>query len=179
MYRWCVSLLLFIFPVVFGATNGNCGCCESNTRDVIPSPIISYRVLTTPVSYKDAIAACQAIGMSLVSIQSKEKSEAVKTAIQASHLASDYWTSGHKIGNNWFWLQGDPFGFTNWSAGEPNNAKGNENCLTIFAGGSLWNDESCDVKFYPVCEKVVSYHNEGSSCCCRAPVVNVFIGRAH
>ncbi|XP_072397491.1 E-selectin-like [Diabrotica undecimpunctata] len=182
MYRWCVSLLLFIFPVVFGANgNGNCGCCEGNTRDVIPSPVTSYQVLTTPVSHKDAIAACQAIGMSLVSIQTKEKSDAVNTAIQANHLANIFWTSGQKIGNSWFWLKGEPFVFTNWNTGEPNNAKGNENCLTVFKSGakSLWNDDSCDVKLIPVCEKVVSYQNEGSSCGCTAPVINIFVDRAH
>ncbi|XP_050514837.1 macrophage mannose receptor 1-like [Diabrotica virgifera virgifera] len=174
--------------------NGNSGSCEvkevKEVKEVI-SPVVNtyhtYKVLTTPVHYKQAVAACEAAGMSLVSIQSKEKSDSVTSKLQKISQTGAFWTSGHKIDNKWFWLKGEPITFTNWNDGEPNNKRGNENCLTVFKSGtgSLWNDDPCDFKFIPVCEIAVTVQNEESrekiiasqNECCKAPVVNVFVDR--
>ena len=40
----------------------------------------------------------------------------------------------------WRWVTGDPWSYSNWNAGEPNNATGgHEDCLTLAANGR-WND---------------------------------------
>ncbi|XP_050514759.1 macrophage mannose receptor 1-like [Diabrotica virgifera virgifera] len=161
------------------ATNGNSGSCD--IKGVVSPPVTTYQLLTTPVTHKEALAACEAAGMSLVGIQSKEKSDSVNAVLQASSLPGSFWTSGYKDKENkWFWLKGDPVVFTNWKVGEPNNAGSNEECLTVLKSGtgSLWNDVPCDIKLVPVCEKVVTVKNEGhEGSCCRAPVVNVFVDK--
>ncbi|XP_072397493.1 macrophage mannose receptor 1-like isoform X2 [Diabrotica undecimpunctata] len=165
-------------PTAVATNNRNYESCDvKDSRDVISPPVTSYQVLTTAVTYQEAIAACQAVGMSLVSIQSKEKSDAVNTVIQASPSNVNFWTSGYKNKNKWFWLKGDPIVFTNWNVGAPKNEGSNEGCLMVFKSGtgSLWNNAHCDSKLFPVCEKVVTAQNEES--CCRAPVVNVFVNR--
>uniref|UniRef100_A0A6P7FVV6 E-selectin-like isoform X1 n=1 Tax=Diabrotica virgifera virgifera TaxID=50390 RepID=A0A6P7FVV6_DIAVI len=181
MYSWCVGSLLFIFPLVLGnghyPTKGNSGSCrEKIEKDVVSPPVITYKILSTLVTYKGAVAACAAAGMELASLQTKEKSDAVNAVILASPIITEYWISGSKFDDNkWYWLKGEAMVFTNWKAGEPNNAKGNEDCLTISETRTGWNDEVCSVKLYPVCEKVVAYQNGGSGC--KAQVVNIFVGR--
>jgi hypothetical protein len=41
------------------------------------------------------------------------------------------------------WITGETWLYTNWNAGEPNDAGGNEDCLEIFAPVGLWNDIPC------------------------------------
>ncbi|XP_050514169.1 macrophage mannose receptor 1-like [Diabrotica virgifera virgifera] len=138
--------------------NGN---SVEDTRDVISCPKIFYRILyNIKVSYDDAVKKCKKRGMSLVSIQSKEKSNSLNTVLQASSYGRNtFWTSGNKKYNKWTWLKGEPLEFTNWNAGEPNNGRGNEDCLTVTVfksdNHSLWNDEPCGWGYTPVCEKVV------------------------
>ncbi|XP_050515893.1 pulmonary surfactant-associated protein D-like [Diabrotica virgifera virgifera] len=156
MYHWCVVPLLFIFPLVLGATKGNCASCGCKVNNV--PPVITYKLLTTPVTYKGAVAACAAAGMELASIQSREKNEGVNAALHASPLIQDFWISGYKYEKQWFWLKGEAMVFTNWGSGEPNNARGNEDCVVVFKSGtgSFWNDQVCEVKNIPLCEKVVA-----------------------
>jgi Lectin C-type domain/Right handed beta helix region len=40
---------------------------------------------------------------------------------------------------DYLWVTGEPFSFTNWSVGEPNNVAGVENYVEMFASG-VWND---------------------------------------
>ena len=57
---------------------------------------------------------------------------------------------------SWAWVTGEPWVYTNWSSGEPNNSSGIEDFLTFFAVGNarspLWNDISSGtgsvVKYY-------------------------------
>ena len=44
--------------------------------------------------------------------------------------------------------------YTNWDKGEPNNAKGNEDCVYTYAGKNKWNDDPCNMEMSYVCEKV-------------------------
>ena len=45
------------------------------------------------------------------------------------------------------WIDGTPFLYDNWKSGEPNNVKGNENCVFMKRGGE-WNDDPCDLNGY-------------------------------
>lgn len=52
-------------------------------------------------------------------------------------------------GGNWQWLSGEPFTYTNWNPGEPNNSDGDSNALEYFTAnyptrGSTWNDINKD-----------------------------------
>jgi hypothetical protein len=46
---------------------------------------------------------------------------------------------------NWQWVTGEPFVYTNWASGEPNNAgPGAEDCMQIAVGAPQWNDLPCE-----------------------------------
>ena len=51
----------------------------------------------------------------------------------------------------WEWVDGTAWGYTNWSAGEPDDSGGAEDCASKTAGGE-WNDRPCaDLRPF-VCE---------------------------
>ena len=53
----------------------------------------------------------------------------------------------------WFWVDGSFPSYTNWHAGEPNDAGGNEDCAQLNRfGDDTWNDEPCSREFYYICE---------------------------
>ncbi|XP_066477047.1 pulmonary surfactant-associated protein D [Tiliqua scincoides] len=49
------------------------------------------------------------------------------------------------------YLNGDAIVYSNWHPGEPNNDKGNENCVEVYVTGK-WNDRSCGEKRLILCE---------------------------
>ena len=51
------------------------------------------------------------------------------------HLAPDY----SEPAGGWRWVTGEPWGYTNWNGGEPNNAGGIEDFLQWYSSG-VWND---------------------------------------
>jgi ectoine hydroxylase-related dioxygenase (phytanoyl-CoA dioxygenase family) len=57
----------------------------------------------------------------------------------------------------WMWMNSHTLltsdSFTDWSPGQPNNYKDNENCAHINAGlNFLWNDYACHENYYYICE---------------------------
>ncbi|MFH2036688.1 MAG: lectin-like protein [Candidatus Zixiibacteriota bacterium] len=52
---------------------------------------------------------------------------------------NEFWLGGYDAGiNSWQWITGEPFAYTNWYPGEPNNV-GTETALAIFLNGE-WNN---------------------------------------
>ena len=58
------------------------------------------------------------------------------------------------------WISGEPFVFTDWSAGQPDNSfGGTEMCIHIrdlgFAPNAQWNDVNCasTTGFRPICKQ--------------------------
>ena len=44
-------------------------------------------------------------------------------------------------GGGWQWITGEPFVYTNWNTGEPNDAQGMEDGAAIYSSSGRWNDE--------------------------------------
>ncbi|KAK2817799.1 hypothetical protein Q7C36_021732 [Tachysurus vachellii] len=49
--------------------------------------------------------------------------------------------------------------YTNWNSGEPNNAQGNEYCVTCNKDNTLWNDNKCKTLYPFVCYKEKKTNN--------------------
>jgi hypothetical protein len=74
------------------------------------------------------------------------------------HLAGDVaWLGGSQKPDSpepaggWTWVTGEPFGFTNWSPGQPDNAGEEESLLQMYRNG-LWNDNSDSPTVYFIVE---------------------------
>lgn len=94
----------------------------------------SYYRSTGSAFWTNARAACQAMGGYLVTV----------TTAAENNFIFNLWPSGW-IGltdevneGQWRWVTGEPYSYTSWNPGEPNNA-GNEDYVQ-FVGAGRWND---------------------------------------
>lgn len=71
--------------------------------------------------------------------------------------APNLWLGGHDLGETgkYIWPStGKQFDFSNWSAGNPDNYKGLENCAHIWDTTDFeWNDAACKTKMGYICEE--------------------------
>lgn len=94
----------------------------------------SYYRSTGSMTWTDARQACQNMGGHLVTITSSSE----------NNFIYNLWPSGW-IGltdevseGQWKWVTGEPYSYSSWNGGEPNNS-GNEDYVQ-FVGGGKWND---------------------------------------
>ena len=86
----------------------------------------------------------QTLGGHIVSIQSATENACLANELNSHGYSGVIWIGYTDVvtEGTFLWLDGSPFGYTNWNAGEPNNAGGNENCTQMFPNGK-WNDLNC------------------------------------
>lgn len=130
-----------------------------------------YEIVETIVTWDEARAAAEAMSYlgwagQLASITSEGENTFVVE--QVLGLGDAYWIGGFQPegsvepAGGWQWLSGEPFVYTNWGAGEPNNFRGwDENAVEIYRTAELygtWNDLVGDgIRNYPGRGFVVEY----------------------
>lgn len=84
------------------------------------------------------------LGASLISIQDATENSCVSSVLSANSYSGIIWIglTDENSEGTFYWYDNQPLGYTNWTAGEPNNNVGDENCVQIFPDG-LWNDLPC------------------------------------
>eukprot|EP01033_Poteriospumella_lacustris_P009092 gene9092-6536_t len=91
--------------------------------------------MPTAKEYLLAQQDCRTMGAELVSITSSQENYALASLISGqTFVGGDQDSEGR-----WYWKDGQPFTYTNWGYGQPDNTWGYENCLAILPTG-LWND---------------------------------------
>ncbi|CAB3364841.1 Hypothetical predicted protein [Cloeon dipterum] len=119
-------------------------------------PRSKYYVSTQRLSWHLAGKFCKLNGMELASIETEAENNAL-FAITRNDTGS-FWISGTDSGSEgkfyWAGTGKDVEDFTNFVDGEPNNDKGNENCLELFTHESVlyWNDNFCEDQNQFICE---------------------------
>ncbi|XP_062408520.1 galactose-specific lectin nattectin-like [Sardina pilchardus] len=112
-----------------------------------------FRFFSQLLTWSDAEGHCSGQGGHLASIHNMAEARFV------GHLSGNReWTwigaGGSFEGHTWYWTDGSPFDYSNWSPWEPNNHGGNEHCAnTNFNGGGVWNDLPCHHRRPFVCAK--------------------------
>jgi hypothetical protein len=86
-----------------------------------------------------AIEQCQAIGMTVVKVDSAEKSAAVQALILVVGTDHDAWLSG---GNSGHFDDEKDMPLFKWNPCEPNGA-GREGCIHQYDESGNWNNVSC------------------------------------
>lgn len=121
-----------------------------NSTDVLWFPTLEfgghrYEVFEEFVSWHDAVAFCEAIDAHLVTIGSAEENEFVFRISPIGTNGFRGWTwlgaTDELDEDDWRWVTAEPFSYTNWAPGEPNNAFP-EHYLSYQnpPGAGLWND---------------------------------------
>ena len=91
---------------------------------------------------------CNERNANLVSVHSEEESNFVfdLTDNTFTNTTNCMWTGGKKNydTNTWEWVDGSDYDFTHWNSGQPQGGSpDNQQCITYFRGGDLWNDRPC------------------------------------
>ncbi len=96
-----------------------------------------YRTYAETLTWSEAKAKCEAMGGHLVTITSSEEQAFIESINSSSR-----WIGGYRdSGNNWKWVTGEKWSYTNWAPNEPNNSSAvvsNENCVAVWP--KKWND---------------------------------------
>lgn len=104
-------------------------------------------------TWEEAIADLNTLfpSLHLATITSQEEQDFLNGLLSSQGLFGQYWVGGFQDAPKpevdpavgWQWVTGEPWGYVNWSAPEPNDAGGIEDHLTTSVSG--WNDEGTAV----------------------------------
>lgn len=112
-----------------------------------------YDLYLKNTTWKEAKAFCESKGGHLVTITSAEENDAMgplRRKTRELNTLSTSQATGIWIGatdevteGTWKWVTGEPFSYTNWASGEPNN-ENNEDYAELFTEAGTWNDKFND-----------------------------------
>jgi formylglycine-generating enzyme required for sulfatase activity len=139
---------------IFGEDcDGNGICNDAEIRDTGSSSFVwevseggnghRYLHLTTPMTWEQAREYAEALGGHLATITSAEE----QAALVDNFLGLNLWIGGFQPADSeepdggWQWVTGEPWAFTAWKSGEPNDQFGEDRLNFHPSGG--WNDSGC------------------------------------
>jgi len=98
-----------------------------------------YARIAQALTWEQARVAAQQLGGHLATITSAAENAFITPLVidgsnNVSHLG------GYRVQNGWAWVTGEPWGYSNWYPGEPNNNSGDENFLATWVSPGTWND---------------------------------------
>ena len=117
-------------------------------------------LIESQLSWVDARDAAVSMGGYLVTLHSEAENQFIYDLVKNNPSFWSVGLGGQSVGpwlggfqlagspepsGNWGWVTAEPFSFTKWSSGEPNNHQGNEHYLHIYSplsntAGDEWND---------------------------------------
>ena len=127
-----------------------------------------YSVVKMPAAFATAKSHCASLGAHLVTLASQQESDFVWSLDSNEHWigATDGKGPREAGPGTYAWVDGEPFTYTDWSAGQPNASQTTcldtmgggmcyEHCAFQWAGGASpgeWNDRLCMHTIEAVCE---------------------------
>uniref|UniRef100_H3C712 C-type lectin domain-containing protein n=1 Tax=Tetraodon nigroviridis TaxID=99883 RepID=H3C712_TETNG len=121
-----------------------------------------YQVSSTKKSWGESRRDCQQKGADLLIINSREEQQSWESFLScfkkvfANQFKKYMWIGLTDVATDgvWKWVDGTKVSTSYWSSGEPNGKK-SENCADIKNHGTelSWNDESCSISLFWICEK--------------------------
>ena len=110
-----------------------------------------YEVVSTRLSWSQALSSCRADGGDLASILDQETNDFIQSLI-----TSKTWVGGYRVVDDqsvWGWTDGSVWSYENWSSNNPDNAAGVQDCVGMYPAGN-WDDDSnsTSASFAYVCQ---------------------------
>ena len=112
-----------------------------------------------------AVAYCHSVGMELTEVLNEDEARAMGEVIAEEESDSDdefYWIGANDLGvqGTYRWaLTGRPVLYSQWAAGEPNHARGEngqqpaERCVAVAMDKYEWNDFQCTQQKSFICQQ--------------------------
>jgi hypothetical protein len=151
------SLIAALLLLGGGVAANPCPCTPLHRFTCWPTTGCEYRAFgftgvgqDARMSWSDAQAVCQSFGANLASIWSMAEAALVANGLnRGQNELHSRWIGLHQSDLT-TWLDGTSVNFTFWAPGEPNNWKGQENCVGTLGrprfgepGRFAWNDRDC------------------------------------
>lgn len=100
-----------------------------------------YERIDEPLTWQEAKTASEELGGHLATITTQEEHDFTLQfspggAPGVTHIGA---RQNLKTGS-WFWITDEPFTYTSWYPGEPNNHNGNEDYIALWVTPGTWND---------------------------------------
>lgn len=114
----------------------------------------TYLSIKNQVLWHQASDFCKEMGGTLACITSAEEDAVIYDMVKKHQTASSCYLGGTdevKEGT-WVWSSNEPFLYTNWREGEPNNYGGKQDYLAMYIEDGKWDDEAGSVARGFVCE---------------------------
>ncbi|XP_057202411.1 galactose-specific lectin nattectin-like [Triplophysa rosa] len=111
-----------------------------------------YKLFKTLKTWTQASADCTLRGSNLISVRNGNDLSAVQS-VMGLEVQKGVWIGGTDAvtEGQWWWRNGEPFSWTFWSPGQPDNL-GEEDCMSVGIGGLAY-DEKCNKNLYYACSK--------------------------
>ncbi|MFO0559442.1 MAG: lectin-like protein [Polyangiales bacterium] len=139
-----------------GNTDPHDGCttacvrCSSGGSVEEPSSGSCYRREEAANTYDAMRSLCEMSGDRLAIFSDAAQWNAIRPMLIDGRSSVWIGATDSASEGSWVWSDGSPLSFTNWAAGEPNNA-GDEDCAEA---GSQWNDLNCGDSRPALCQRV-------------------------
>ncbi len=152
--------LLAVWMALTALTTGVVAAPDGTDRTGVAEPFTTllaqehnghyYKYFSSTMSRAGALNFCQEQGGHLVTISDAEENELVRRLFAGK--TGSVWIGGDDLQTqgSFTWVTGEPFAYTNWQAGEPDNEAGTERHIRMFEDGG-WDDYGHDQLAF-VCE---------------------------
>jgi hypothetical protein len=134
-----------------GATSGDggIGACAGQGELLDAVNRACYRLSNQTESWLVARGQCEARGESLVTI-----STAAENAFLDAGFGVTFWIGANdrEVEGLFEWASGEPFEFSDFLVGDPDNLFGVQDCVEKIPSGGQWQDRACNVQNLFVCE---------------------------
>ena len=110
----------------------------------VPALVLGrYSIYNDPKTFEEADAFCASNGGRLSPVLTDADQGSVGTAV--NWLQNGLWLGGKSQGSGWVWLDGSPWGYTNWQ-GQEGSFDNGKNCMGIFDPTLQWKQMDCSNK---------------------------------